>query len=323
MTRNGVTTTYTYDPAGNLIKRVDGQITTTYTWDLDGKLAGMTIGSGATAETSRFVEGPDDTRWVRITKTETVAYLDGQEIHLPAGSTSTSAWTGVRYYDLDDHTVATRTTTDGGTGTGGVLSWILADRQDSASVAVNATTGVATRDRYLPYGGNRNATGKWTMPTDRGWQGQIQDDDTGLDYLNARYYDPALAHFISVDEMTDADQTAAANPYGYAAANPILFNDPTGLWPGWVKKAATFAADHSDTIADIAVGAAVGTLVAAGCVATAGIGCAIAAGAIAGAAGASAGYGVRVATGREILSPPRTSPNPRPSDLSPEPSAEA
>ena len=113
VTRNGVTTTYTYDPAGNLIKRVDGQITTTYTWDLDGKLAGMTIGSGATAETSRFVEGPDDTRWVRITKTETVAYLDGQEIHLPAGSTSTSAWTGVRYYDLDDHTVATRTTTDG------------------------------------------------------------------------------------------------------------------------------------------------------------------------------------------------------------------
>ena len=121
-------------------------------------------------------------------------------------------------------------------------------------------------------------------------------------YLNARYYDPALAHFISVDEMTDEDHPAARQPLRLRRRQPHPFNDPTGLWPGWAKKAANFVSDHSDTIADIAVGAAAGTLVAAGCVATAGIGCAIAAGAIAGAAGASAGYGVRVATGRESFS---------------------
>ena len=156
-----------------------------------------------------------------------------------------------------------------------------------------------TRDRYLPYGGNRNATGTTTMPTDRGWQGQTQDKDTGLDYLDARYYDPVLAHFISVDELTDNDQTAAANPYGYAAANPILFNDPTGLWPGegLYKKAATFAADHP-TLTNIAVGVAVGAFV----VGTGGIGGAIVAGAVAGAAGGAVGYGAKVASGRESFS---------------------
>ena len=176
---------------------------------------------------------------------------------------------------------------------------------------------MSTRDRYLPYGGNRNATGKWTMPTDRGWQGQIQDADTGLDYLNARYYDPALAHFISADEMTDNDQTAAANPYGYAAANPILFNDPTGLWPGFVKKAASFVSDHSDTIADIAVGVAVGAPSPQAAPPPPG------SAAPSPQAPSPAQPEPPPATASASPpaanpSPPRTSPNPRPSDLSPE-----
>jgi RHS repeat-associated protein len=299
VTRGGATATYTYDPNGNLAKRVAGAVTTTYRWDLDDKLIGVTGSSGTATEVASFVEGPDDTRWVRATKTETVVYLDGQEIHLAAGATSTSQSTGVRYYDLDDHTVATRTTTGGNAIPGGVLSWILADRQDSAGVAVDAGTGVITRDRYLPYGGNRSASGTWTMPTDRGWQGQVQDKDTGLDYFNARYYDPDLSHFISVDEMTDEDQTAAANPYGYAAANPILFNDPTGLWPGWAKKAAKAVWDHKGAIVQHLVVAA---SIAAVCGITAGIGCAVGVGLAAGAMAGGARYGVRVATHQESFS---------------------
>ncbi|HEY6794262.1 MAG TPA: RHS repeat-associated core domain-containing protein [Kineosporiaceae bacterium] len=67
------------------------------------------------------------------------------------------------------------------------------------------------------------------MPTDRGWIGQIQDKDTGLDYLNNRYYDPALAHFTSTDPLNDQTTPQDANPYSYASDNPITFTDPLGL----------------------------------------------------------------------------------------------
>jgi RHS repeat-associated protein len=59
--------------------------------------------------------------------------------------------------------------------------------------------------------------------------GQIQDKDTGLDYLNARYYDPTLAHFISADPLNDTSAPQTANPYTYGADNPTTFTDPTGL----------------------------------------------------------------------------------------------
>ncbi|MDQ1290030.1 MAG: filamentous hemagglutinin, partial [Actinomycetota bacterium] len=58
-----------------------------------------------------------------------------------------------------------------------------------------------------------------------------RDTDTGLTYLNARYYDPDLAHFISTDPLADQTTPQHANPYGYAAANPITYTDPTGLAP--------------------------------------------------------------------------------------------
>jgi RHS repeat-associated protein len=218
VTKNGTTSTYSYDASGQLTSKTSSGVTTSYTWNAAHRLTTTTSGTS----TSTFTDGADATRWIRTTPTETVAYLAGQELHLPAGSTTASAATAVRYYTLG-RTVAERTT---GTSTG--LYWLLGDRQGSVSIVVNATTATLTRDRYLPYGGNRATT--FTVPTDRGWIGQIQDKDTGLDYLNARYYDPTLAHFISTDPLNDQTSPEAANPYSYAAANPILFSDPSGAY---------------------------------------------------------------------------------------------
>jgi RHS repeat-associated protein len=109
------------------------------------------------------------------------------------------------------------------------LSWLLGDRQGSMSGTVDAGAGSATRNRYLPFGGNRDSAGTSTAPTDRGWLGRTRDSDTGLDYLNARYYDPDLAHFISIDPLDDESTPQHANPYGYGADNPVRFADPSGL----------------------------------------------------------------------------------------------
>ncbi|WP_161677924.1 RHS repeat-associated core domain-containing protein [Pannonibacter tanglangensis] len=54
------------------------------------------------------------------------------------------------------------------------------------------------------------------------------DPETGLTYLNARYYDPILARFVSPDWFDPTQQGVGTNRYAYAANNPILFKDPSG-----------------------------------------------------------------------------------------------
>src|SRR3989344_3273858 len=65
--------------------------------------------------------------------------------------------------------------------------------------------------------------------------GQEYDIGTGLDYLNARYYDAMRGQFISQDPLardnpekflTDPQQL---NTYSYARNNPINASDPSGL----------------------------------------------------------------------------------------------
>lgn len=58
------------------------------------------------------------------------------------------------------------------------------------------------------------------------FNGKEFDEETGnYYYYAARYYDPKLSIFISVDSL--ADQTFSA--YGYCYNNPINLIDPTGL----------------------------------------------------------------------------------------------
>jgi RHS repeat-associated protein len=90
---------------------------------------------------------------------------------------------------------------------------------------VQAGTTTVQRARYLPYGQVRGPANQ--MPTDRGFLNQIEDDATGLTYLNNRYHDPAFGHFISVDPLV----ARTGEPYIYASANPTTLSDPTGLDP--------------------------------------------------------------------------------------------
>jgi RHS repeat-associated protein len=50
---------------------------------------------------------------------------------------------------------------------------------------------------YYPFGGHRS--GSYALPTDKKFTGQRLDDNTGLYYYGARYYDPEIGRFISPD----------------------------------------------------------------------------------------------------------------------------
>ena len=68
------------------------------------------------------------------------------------------------------------------------------------------------------------------------------DDETGLYFYNARYYNPVLGRFISADSIIQnyADPQTL-NRYSYVRNNPIIYNDPTGHAYDWVVGAAVGA----------------------------------------------------------------------------------
>jgi RHS repeat-associated protein len=66
--------------------------------------------------------------------------------------------------------------------------------------------------------------------TPYGYAGEEYDEETGLIYLRARYYDPELGRFISPDSILGVlGDPQTLNAYVYVKNNPINYIDPSGL----------------------------------------------------------------------------------------------
>ncbi len=97
-------------------------------------------------------------------------------------------------------TTAVTKSSDAGPATvervGGTYSYLAADSLGSVSVALSSAGSVAASQLFAPYGATRYSSG--AMPTSFGFTGQ-RGDPSGLDYDNARYYDPAVGQCTSAD----------------------------------------------------------------------------------------------------------------------------
>ncbi|WP_295033660.1 RHS repeat-associated core domain-containing protein, partial [Shewanella sp.] len=60
-----------------------------------------------------------------------------------------------------------------------------------------------------------------------GFTGHLQDEDLGLTYMQARYYDPLIGRFYSNDPIGFRD-IHSFNRYAYANNNPYKYTDPDG-----------------------------------------------------------------------------------------------
>jgi RHS repeat-associated protein len=65
----------------------------------------------------------------------------------------------------------------------------------------------------------------------------VNDPETGLTYMQQRYYDPMAGRFMSVDPvLTDGNTGASFNRYVYANNNPHKYTDPDGRNPALVAR---------------------------------------------------------------------------------------
>ncbi|WP_203657266.1 RHS repeat-associated core domain-containing protein, partial [Demequina activiva] len=122
--------------------------------------------------------------------------------------------------------------------------------QGSAQVAI-APDGTVTRDAYSPYGVTR---GTDPLDTERGWLGQVEDDTTGLTYLNARYYDPAVGRFLSPNPLMSPGDPRTLDPYRYADNNPVSYTDASGLKPDCGATIACQAFHQAGNVHDVVQG---------------------------------------------------------------------
>jgi RHS repeat-associated protein len=116
---------------------------------------------------------------------------------------------------------------------GSRVTYYINDALGSPAATLDETGAVIARADYLPYGGSTDTTGN--VPTnaiDRiGYTGHVQDD-TGLVYVGARYFDPVAGRFMGMDPVGfDEANPQSFNRYQYANNNPYRFVDPDGGSP--------------------------------------------------------------------------------------------
>src|SRR6266404_131696 len=110
--------------------------------------------------------------------------------------------------------------------------YIHPDHLGSTNVVTDENDNLVQTLDYYPYGATRISVSAGTNEA-RKYINRFSDQ-SNLDYLNARYYDPARGQFIAEDPVFWSSKQNLANPqslnsYSYANDNPISGKDPDGL----------------------------------------------------------------------------------------------
>ena len=131
-----------------------------------------------------------------------------------------------------------------GTGATAVPYYVATDHLTGSNVVTTSTGTQEELMDYYPFGAIRLDEKAGTFSEQRKFAGQEYDVDTGLSYMNARYYDGLVGRFISQDPLeivgfqtTDANKFVQVisnpqnwNTYSYALNNPLINVDPSGLY---------------------------------------------------------------------------------------------
>ncbi|GIG65921.1 RHS repeat-associated core domain-containing protein [Phytomonospora endophytica] len=210
------TETYGYDPSGNTISRPDGGgKLQELAWDAEGLLSRVSdVDSGA--ELGSYLYDADGARLIAKDAEGETLYLGGMQLRR---NNDGNEVVGTRYYSHAGLTVAVRSSKNG-------LSWQTADHQGTASLSISQDTTEVVQRRQDPYGNTRGPEPlEWHDK--KGFVGG-EKDPTGLTSVGARYYDPKVGRFISVDPIMTGDPQQA-HGYAYANNTPITSSDPSGL----------------------------------------------------------------------------------------------
>ncbi len=84
------------------------------------------------------------------------------------------------------------------------------------------------------------------------YRGYYYDNETGIYYLQSRYYNPEWGRFVSADGYVSTGQgLLGTNMYAYCLNNPVNFEDPTGAYSRCYKCFEGYISNHNCTVNQI------------------------------------------------------------------------
>lgn len=121
------------------------------------------------------------------------------------------------------------------------------DHLGSTSYITDASGEVYQHLEYFAFGETFVEEHSNTHRTPYLFNGKELDEETGLYYYGARYYDPQTSVFLGVDPLSE--KYPGWTPYAYAFNNPVNYIDPTGM-EGEDPPAKQKALEHAQKFVD-------------------------------------------------------------------------
>ena len=231
---------FDYDANGNLVSTPDG----TLDFDARGRLRALVRSDGTRVEFLYDYQGQRlRKRVISNGGTAETLYIDG--IHEVRNGQATDF---VFHKDSRVAAVSAQGT-----------FFFHHDHLGSVVLVTDVAGGIVQELSYRAFGAV--AANSTTSPPEFAFLGNEVDDETGLVYCQARYYDPRLGRFITPDLvlLLNPERVLASpcnlNLYAYAGNNPVKLVDKEGGWWKWVVGALVIAAL---VVATVVVGIATG-----------------------------------------------------------------
>ena len=208
--------TITYDNSGNPISYYNGT-RWALTWDNGRSLT-------RAVSTSNAVDFTYDLSGLRTSKTvgsveHNYLYAGGKLMRETYGSNTLDF-----FYDANGTPYALKYN--------GTVYYYVTNLQGDVVRIVDASGNTVASYEYDPYGKVISATGILAEVNPIRYRGYYYDNETGLYYLQSRYYDPAIGRFLNGDDYVSTGQGIMGhNMFTYCGSDPINRSDAFGeIW---------------------------------------------------------------------------------------------
>lgn len=209
----------TYDQIGNPLT-YDGN---TYTWESGRRLAKIKKADGTTI---RYTYDDEGIRTKKYTPTETTNYIY-EEGSLVAIKTTGGTQMNFRYNEQGEPFAIHYN---------GAEYYYQTNIMGDVTAILDKFGSPQVRYNYDAWGNKVSTTGHManTLGTlnPLRYRGYVYDEDTGLYYLQSRYYNPQWHRFLNADAIQDTGTgVLGTNMFAYCLNNPVKFTDETGFAP--------------------------------------------------------------------------------------------
>ncbi|MEK4852832.1 RHS repeat-associated core domain-containing protein [Paenibacillus sp. FSL H7-0756] len=221
---DGGQTTYTYDVRGNRLTLSDTSTVsldsadTSYTYDLQNTLTSVTKG-GANTSFKYYANGMRSMKTKGNIQTQVNYDFQGQVI-------SEEKLVNGTFVEQANFVRGDRVLVKKDKKAAKDYYYLYNGHGDVVQI-VDTNGTVVNNYAYDEWGNITSQDEKTSNPFK--YTGEVYDQETGLYYLRARYYDPSMGRFLNEDTYEgQITNPLSQNLYTYVHNNPLIYTDPTG-----------------------------------------------------------------------------------------------